>query len=294
MFSSQFIDAIRSLRSWFLRDWWVLVIFILSAGLAMYPVLGRFNTRMIGPPGDNIQYVYITGRVAEALRSGQSIFSDPQLNYPDGLLLAATDVPFLSMVAAALWTSLFGPVSGYNLIILLSHVLSGYFAYLWILRLTKSRLAGLIAGLGFLLAPYRIAHSYGHLQLVSTQFLPLFFWALDNVLQSPTPGRRNLVLLALTTFAVGFSSQYYLAISLLSGIIYTLLTAPRLKYLLYQGWKVALSVGAGALLSSFPYFQVALSQQLYNPYALENIRLWSNSFLDFIIPPYTHALWGGR
>lgn len=254
MYSSQFVDAVGFLRRWFLRDWWVLAIFILSAGFAIYPVLGGFNARMIGSLGDNVQYVYITGRVAEALRSGQSIFSDPQLNYPDGLLLAATDVPFLSMLAAVPWTTLFGPVSGYNLIIFLSHFLSGYFAYLWILRLTKSRLAGLIAGLSFLLAPYRIAHSYGHLQLVSTQFLPLFFWSLDNVLQSPTPGRRNLVLLALATFAVGFSSQYYLAISLLCGVIYAILTTPRPKYLLYQGWKVALSVGAGALLSTYPYF----------------------------------------
>jgi len=292
MSASRFVDPIYPLRSWFSRDWWVGLIFILSAGLAMYPVLGKFNSRIIGPLGDNVQYVYITGRVAEALRSGESIFSDPQLNYPDGLLLAATDVPFLSMLAAVPWTTLFGPVSGYNLIIFLSHFLSGYFAYLWILNLTKSRLAGLIAGLSFLLAPYRIAHSYGHLQLVSTQFLPLFFWALDNVLRFPIPRKRNLVLLALATFAIGFSSQYYLAISLLCGVIYAILTTPRLKYLIFQGWKVAVCVGVGALLSSIPYFQVSLGQQLYNPPPLEEIRLWSNSFLDFIMPPYTHAFWG--
>ncbi len=182
MSTSFYLDGIKSLRTWFFRDWLVLAILVLFASLAMYPVFGDFDSRLIGPPGDNIQYVYITGRVAEAIRSGQSIFSDPQLNYPDGLLLAATDVPFLSMAAASPWTTLFGAISGYNLIIFLSHIFSGYFAYLWILRLTQSRLAGLIAGLSFLLAPYRIAHSYGHLQLVSTQFLPLFFWSLDNVL----------------------------------------------------------------------------------------------------------------
>ncbi|UCD42955.1 MAG: hypothetical protein JSV69_04960, partial [Chloroflexota bacterium] len=88
---------LHSLKSWFLRDWWVWAIFFLAGGLAMYPVLVDFNARLVGPLGDNVQYVYITGRVAEALRAGQSIFSDPQLNYPDGLLLAATDVPFLSM-----------------------------------------------------------------------------------------------------------------------------------------------------------------------------------------------------
>lgn len=283
---------LHSLKSWFLRDWWVWAIFFLAGGLAMYPVLGDFNARLVGPLGDNVQYVYITGRVAEALRAGQSIFSDPQLNYPDGLLLAATDVPFLSMVVATPWSTLFGPVFGYNLIILGSHVLSGYFAYLWILRLTKSKLAGLVAGLSFLLAPFRIAHSYGHLQLVSTQFLPLFFWSLDNVLRAPAPERRRLVLLGLATFAVGFSSQYYLAITLLAGSIYTLLTVPRLKYILSQGWKIILSVAAGALLSAYPYFQVSLNQGIYNPYEAEKIRLWSNSILDFIMPPYTHALWG--
>jgi hypothetical protein len=292
MSTSFYLDGIKSLRTWFFRDWLVLAILVLFASLAMYPVFGDFDSRLIGPPGDNIQYVYITGRVAEAIRSGQSIFSDPQLNYPDGLLLAATDVPFLSMAAASPWTTLFGAISGYNLIIFLSHIFSGYFAYLWILRLTQSRLAGLIAGLSFLLAPYRIAHSYGHLQLVSTQFLPLFFWSLDNVLQSSVPDKRNLALLALATFAVGFSSQYYVVISLLSGVIYALLTAPQLRYLLFQGWKVGLSVGIGALLSSFPYLQVILSQQLYNPYSLQATRIWSNSFLDFIMPPYTHAIWG--
>ena len=289
---SRFSGTTRSLKDWLLRDWWVMVILILFAGLAMSPVLEKFDTRLMGPLGDNVQYVYLTGRVAEALRNGQSIFSDPQLNYPDGLLLASTDVPFLSMVAATPWTTLFGPVFGYNLIILMSHILSGYFVYVWILRLTKSRMAGLIAGLGFMLAPYRIAHSYGHLQLVSTQFLPLFFWSLDNVLESPTPKKGNLILLGLATFAVGFSSQYYLAISLLCGVIYTLLTVPRLRYIIYQGWKVALSVVIGAFISAYPYFRVSLSQDIYNPYTPEKIRLWSNSILDFIMPAYTHAIWG--
>jgi hypothetical protein len=286
------LNGVTSLRTWIFRDWLVFAILFLFAGLAMYPLLGSFDTSIIGWLADNVQYVYITGRVAEAIRSGQSIFSDPQLNFPDGLLLAATDVPFLSMVAASPWTSLFGSISGYNLIIFLSHVFSGYFAYLWILRLTRSRLAGLIAGLSFLLAPYRIAHSYGHLQLVSTQFLPLFFWSLDNVLQCSVPGKRNLALLALATFAIGFSSQYYLVISLLSGIIYALLTAPRLRYLLFQGWKVGLSAGIGALLSSIPYLHVTISQKIYLPYSLEDIRVGSNSFLDFIMPPRTHAVWG--
>ena len=95
------LNGVTSLRTWIFRDWLVFAILFLFAGLAMYPLLGSFDTSIIGWLADNVQYVYITGRVAEAIRSGQSIFSDPQLNFPDGLLLAATDVPFLSMVAAS-------------------------------------------------------------------------------------------------------------------------------------------------------------------------------------------------
>ena len=75
---SQLSGTTCSLKDWLLRDWWVFVILILFAGLAMYPVLENFDTRLMGRLGDNVQYVYITGRVAEALRNGQSIFSDPQ------------------------------------------------------------------------------------------------------------------------------------------------------------------------------------------------------------------------
>ena len=67
---SRFSGTTRSLKDWLLRDWWVMVILILFAGLAMYPVLEKFDTRLMGPLGDNVQYVYLTGRVAEALRMG--------------------------------------------------------------------------------------------------------------------------------------------------------------------------------------------------------------------------------
>src|SRR5262249_21609139 len=151
----------------------------------------------IGWQGDNVQYVYMTGWVAHALQTGQSIFADPHLNYPDSLLLPATDAPFLSMVVVAPFTLLFTPTLGYNLIIFLSHFLSGHLTYAWIRRLTSSRFGGIIAGLAFMLMPYRITHSYGHLQLVSTQFIPLFFWVLDTTLHSNLSARRNGLLLSL-------------------------------------------------------------------------------------------------
>ena len=48
----------------------------------------------------------------------------------------ATDAPFLNMIFVAPVTWLGGPVAAYNLLVFLSHFLSGFFAYLWISRVT--------------------------------------------------------------------------------------------------------------------------------------------------------------
>ena len=168
---------------WLRRDGLALLIFAIAAAVSIYPVLSAVRWHVIGWPGDNVQYVYMTGWVAEALRTGQFPLLDPHLNYPGQLWLPATDAPFLSMVLVAPFAWLFTPTLAYNVILFASSFASGYFTYLWLYRVTGSRFAGLTAGLSFLFSPYRIVHSYGHLQLISTQFIPLFFWALDQVLQ---------------------------------------------------------------------------------------------------------------
>lgn len=193
----------NSFRRWLARDWPALVIFALASLLAAYPILAGPATHVVGWLGDNVQYSYMIGWSARALELHQSPFVDPYLNYPGTLLLATTEAPFLLMIAVSPVTMLFGPVLGYNLLLVLAHFLSGYVAYLWILRVTGSRFGGIVAGLAFMFTPFRIAHSYGHLNLIWTPVLPLFFWALDNVLQAAKPSVRGLLLLGVATFLVG-------------------------------------------------------------------------------------------
>src|SRR3712207_4255825 len=106
------------------RDGLPLLLFACAALLASYPLAFHLRTRIIGWKGDNVSYVYATGWSSQALLLGQSPFVDPRLNYPDGLALSATDVPFLSILLTAPFTLLGGPIFGYNLIILLSSLLS--------------------------------------------------------------------------------------------------------------------------------------------------------------------------
>ncbi len=304
-------------RRWLRRDWLALLMFVIAAAVSIYPVLPAVRWHVIGWPGDNVQYVYMTGWVAEALRTGQFPLLDPHLNYPGQLWLPATDAPFLSMVLVAPFAWLFTPTLAYNVILFVSSFASGYFTYLWLYRVTGSRFAGWVSGLSFLLSPYRIVHSYGHLQLISTQFIPLFFWALDQVLQreksteahggtqrstqnpqylpsvSLRGSKKYLPLLALAgaTALVGAMSQYYLVICAITGAAYALLSGLPWRAYVQRGWQWALAIGAGGLLSAWPYLLTA-RDVAYTGYSIEETRIWSANPLDFIMPSRLHPLWG--
>lgn len=272
-------------------DWAVLALLVCGALAMIHPVLAAPSSRIIGLPGDNIQYVYAAGWIAEALRTGASPFVDPRINAPNGLALTATDVPYAGYIAVAPLTWVFGPVFGYNAQLALAHFLSGLCAYLWIQRLTGNRLGGLVAGLAFMLAPFRLAHSYGHPQMVSTYPLPLFFWALDASLRTQ-PNRKALAGLVGATFLLGAASQYYLVIGLICGVVYALLTlATRRVRLASQVWLVVPAILIGALLAAAPYLMTARNG-IYTPYSIEGTRMWSASPMNFVTPSHLHPLWG--
>ncbi|MEN9934530.1 MAG: hypothetical protein RLZZ387_1109 [Chloroflexota bacterium] len=275
------------------RDLLPLAIIALMALALMYPVLPEFGRLVIGWPGDNLLYAYATGWMARAPLEGASPFIDPGLNYPDGLRVVGNDMPYLGMLAVAPVTLMFGTIAGYNTLILIAHLLSGVFAYLWVRRLTGSTLGGLVAGLAFMLAPYRAARSYGHLNLVSTYPLPLFFWALDSALRRQRAHPGALAALAGATFLVGTASQYYLVICLITGGAYGLLALFLEPAARGTGGKVplVLSVAAGALASALPYFEVLQSGD-FTPYGLTESRRWSASPMNFLTPWHLHPLWG--
>jgi hypothetical protein len=276
-----------------IRNNWIAVLLFLACSVwVIHPVIPHLDQTILGWQGDNVQYVYMIGWVSKAIFSFQSPFIDPHLNYPDGLQLAATDAPFGLMIAAAPVTQLLGPIFSYNLLILLNFFFSGYITYLWIYKLTKSIPAGIIAGLIFIFIPYRITHSYGHLNLISTAVIPLFFWTFDPVLNTDPPVFSGLVKLAVVTFLVGFcASQYYLLICLVFGFIYILLARRSFQFNFRHGWKLSAAMVSGALLAAVPYL-LARGDALERSYDILQTRVWSASLTDFIVPSRLHLIWG--
>ena len=290
------LDAIRKAAASLLRilrrDALVLLWYLLVALFAVFPILPDPRNTILGVLDDNVHYVYMAGWSAQSLLLGESPFVDPRLNYPDDLALASNDSPYISFLLVAPATLALGPVFGYNAAIFLSHLLSGYFTYLWARNLTGSRFAALFAGTAFMLSPFRIFRSLNHANMVSTQMLPLFFWALDRCVRRKETRELSLWLLGLATLLVAGSSQYLLVIALVTGALYTLFfVLPDFKFLVGQGWRIIASVLLGGLVGSLPYISV-LGSGAFEPFDIGRTRLWSADPVNFILPSSMHPLWG--
>ncbi|NTW98299.1 MAG: DUF2079 domain-containing protein, partial [Oscillochloris sp.] len=274
------------------RDALVILWFVLLTLAVMSPVLRDPRHTVLGGQGDNVHYVYMVGWSAQALLMGESPFIDPRLNYPDDLALAANDSPYLFFLLVAPITLALGPVAGYNAVIFLSFVLTGYFTYLWARQLTSHPLAAVVAGTAFMLTPFRIQRSLGHANIVSTQIIPLFFWALDTCVRKRDLRESRLWLLGAATFLLAGSSQYLLVICLVAGGLYALYALlPDIWFIVTRGWRVAFSVLLGTLFGALPSISV-LGGGGFEPYDIGRTRLWSADPINFILPSNLHPLWG--
>jgi hypothetical protein len=281
---------IKKTLLWIKHEYLAIIVFFLCSAIAIYPTLSDLNGKIIGWAGDNVQYVYMTGWFSKAIFNLKSPFVDPHLNYPGELILAATDMPYAGFILVSPLAKIFNPIFAYNALIFLSYFFSGYFTYRWILQLTKNRFAGIVSGLIFILLPFRIVHSYGHLQLVSTQYIPLFFWSLDSSIRHAN--KKNLVFLFVSTFLLSSgSAQYYLIICLIASLFYLLFMQPNVAFLKNQSWKLILTMGLGSLIGSLPYI-TAMGSSIYQSYSLEETRGWSASLADYFYPSRLHPIWG--
>ncbi len=89
----------------------------------------------------------------------------------------AAGVPFLLFLS---------PVATYNVVFLLTFVLSGLSGYALCAYLTRNRWAGLLGGIIYAFYPNRVAHALaGHLELISTYLFPLYLLLLIKTARRP-------------------------------------------------------------------------------------------------------------
>lgn len=164
----------------------VIAFFAVLSALYFWPLPLHFSTHIPGFPGDNFFFLWDQRWVQLSLaRLHASPLYTDWIYYPLGVpLIFHALVPAHGLFALPLYSLGLGSVPIFNLLFLLSYVLTGYATWLLVLRLTGSRLAGLIAGLVFTFCPYKWTHAQGHLNLIYTQWIPLFLLCLLDTLSA--------------------------------------------------------------------------------------------------------------
>lgn len=274
-----------------------LAVFAALAVVGTWPLAAHLSDAVLGPPGDNYEYVYkIWWFKTALLERGQSPLFNPDVFYPAGYDVSLSETTLANMALALPFAVVWGEVVAYNLVVLLSFALSGWAMYGLARYLTGSRLAGAVAGVAFAFSPYRMAHlGAGHLPLLGTQWIPPAFLFAERAFR--TKAARDGALAGVFLGLTALSSWYY---AYMVGLFLALFGVLRWAQTRRE-WtgRRLLAVGAAFVLVAGVVMLPAAVPLLRNAGAgateyrdLAYIDQWSAGLADFLWPGVLHPLWG--
>jgi hypothetical protein len=224
--------------------------------------------------GDHLQAVYHLWLVGHQLEHGRAPWLDPYTFRPE----SSPRVNFGGWpFGVAYWplAAVFGTVAGWNVLLLLTYLAAGGFAYLWLRELGLPRGAALVGGLAFELAPYRVAQSAGHLRGMVSVLLPLALWAFER---SRRGSRWWLAVAGAAVASIPFS-DLHLALGAVPFFLFYVVCRARDRWTLVGALAgVAAAVGAALLVSRF-----AISGSIASGgRSLREVSVYSADGLDFL------------
>lgn len=285
-------------RGWgraFRRHGPVVALFAVLTLLMTWPIATYLKRGVPGPPWDNLVWLYDAWWLREGLlgKVGSLLFN-PNIFQPFGYDLTLSETMVANKLLLAPLLLLFTPTVAYNLFIWLTFFLTGLATYAFIYYATQSRAAGILAGVAFMYAPYRIgAMAAGWLPLIATQWLPLLFLFLERWVRER---RAWLAAVAGLFLALNvLSSWYYTYIVGLAAVLFALwrLRPWRQNFAQKQVWGHLALLSAVTLTLALPLLLPALRASGGDlAWSLGDVEKWSASLEDFFYPNIYHPLWG--
>ncbi len=186
----------------------VLALFVVLSVLHTWPV-AQAPSRRILEHGDVFVNVWSLNDMARQMTRNPLRPFDGNIFHPYPRSLATAAHVFAdALLAVPIRAVTDDPVLVYNIVVLITFVLSGFFTYLLVYELSQSVAAGLVAGCAFAFGAFRFTH-FVHLHVLSTQWLPLALLTLHRFLRQPSARRLLWVTLAGLLVAV---SSWHLAL----------------------------------------------------------------------------------
>lgn len=277
--------------------------YLAVAVIITWPLVTVFGSAFVGHPfGDSLEYARHIWWIRHALSSGQPLFDQPMLAYPDGLNGAWLWATPLQSFPAWLLTFVMPLPAAFNLVALLRLALNG-----WAMCLLMDHLLGrhtgpaLLAGLIFMIHPtFQGQLAAGHIGLLALWPVPLYVFALLRLADGQTTHHVE------TQHAVSLHRNrwFWLAVlmfvlsALGSPVLLVFVTGPVTVFLLLRAisrrdWQLLRSSLLVVLLGSL-LVALFLLPVLFDPDVPQQggVVRFSADLLALVTPSYQHPLFG--
>ena len=226
----------------------------------------------------------------DALRN----FWNANIFYPEPLTLAYSEHLFAQAVQILPVYAITGNIIlSYNLLFLSTFVLSGLGMFLFVREITGSARAGLVAGLIYAFAPYRVPQ-FSHLQVISSQWMPFVLYGLRRYFV--TRHIAPLIGAGAALVAQNLSNGYFLLFFAPFVLAYAIFEiAARRLWADARVW-LALSITAAIVAAVtlpflLPYLE--LRRLGFGPRVLNEVKAFSADVFSYWTSPIESRLWGG-
>ena len=289
-------DAGQRFGSFSTRLFVLLLFLALTLGMT-WPLALNLSQAVPGPPWDNFVWLYDLWYLRHSVVDlGELPHLNATIFYPSGYDMSLSETMLANKALIAPFLFWGNEVLAYNMLLLLSFVLTGYTTYLLVVYLTDNAYAGVVAGAIFAFCPYRFhAMAAGWLPLISTQWIPLVFLYLERTLREGRP--RLAWLTGLFIALTALSSWYYVYI----------LGSMLLVYLAFRLWPWTHSlrdrrtvgnllwIAAVVLLLTLPVAWPMIHNDTGEiGWPLAEVEKWEASVDDFVLPNVYSPFWGSR
>ena len=269
-------------------------VFLAFAALSIlwtWPLTAHLATRIPHDPGDPILNIWILWWNAHAVPFTARWWSPPIFVPLQGALALSEHLAGLGVITTPIQLAGGSALVAYNVALIASYALSGWFTFLLVYRLTGSPLASFCGGLAFAFAPYR-AGQLAHIQVLTSQWMPAMLLALHAYVAD---GRRRWLLAFAGAWLVqSLSNGYYL---LFVPVLLALWT------IWFVDWRTAAARGGAIaitwLLASLPLVPILLQYRnvqgaLRLSRTSEEIGRFSASLGSFLHPAPLLFFWRAR
>ncbi len=149
--------------------------YLAITAIFFWPLVAGISSFIPGTGGDTYQSAWELWWVSYSILS---LHTSPYFTYfiyfPIGAnLLTQTMAPLAGILSAPF--EAFGSAVALNIVFIAGFVLSGFFMYIFAYYLTRNRYASFLAGAIYAFSPMHVFQSFGHLQWINIEWIPLFF-----------------------------------------------------------------------------------------------------------------------